>query len=317
MGRKTIRVCDTYYPILENLARGRVERYAVGDPDHSAGRLAFQVIVLPREGASWQHVQTLQRISKDNQNLPTVVRCYPFRDRIYLVTIWVDGCDLERVLKRSRRNKNRWPSVHQTCHLARGLAHGLHHINDLCNLVHGDIAPWNLIVTRKMRKLVLVDFGSAWAIERASSRQEGDGHSRGYAAPELADAPGVVNFRADQFSHSCIAYKMLTDRLPYDGLGGLAGTDRYRDAAIRLIPPSKCAIHRKRFSSRVWMKIDAAVCRGLALAPNDRYQGTKPWMRDWDSIVLAIEHPEAARPMEMAAHVIRSLFGRAGTTHDS
>ena len=316
MEHKTIRVGNTCYPILKTLARGRVERHQVGDPDRTFGGPAFQVIVLPRAEASWRHIKTLQRISRSNENLPMVVRCHPSRDRIYLVTIWVEGQDLLHVLDRLRRKDGKGPSVHQTCRLARGLAHGLHHINDLCSLVHGDIAPWNLIVTQKMRKLVLVDFGSAWEIERTARRDEGDGHSRGYAAPEMSGGPDVLDFRADQFSLSCVAYKMLTDRLPYDGLGGLAGTDRYRDADIELIPPSKCAVHRKRFSNRVWSRIDAVACRGLALSPNDRYLGTGPWIEDWDSVVLAIERPDLANPLEMASHVVRSLFGRTRTSHD-
>lgn len=307
--RETIRVGDTHYPVLKSLVRHPIERWLVGDPDRRNGGLKFQVMILPRKEASKQHLRALDRISRSHQNLPTIVRCHHHRDKIYLVTTWIEGRDLQHVLDRARKRSGKWPSVHQSCHLVRGLAHGLHHLNRQCSLVHGDIVPRNLIVTFKMRTLVLVDFGSAWAVERTARHREGDGLSPGYAAPERIEPNGVVDFRADQFSLSCVAYKLLTDRLPYDGLGGLAGTERYRDAALELIPPSKAAIHHERFPRRIWSKIDRLVCRGLALNPNDRYLGTRPWLDDWDEVKHAIEHPRISRPLRWTTDVFRSILG--------
>jgi serine/threonine protein kinase len=317
MENRRIRVGNTHYPILKTLARGRVERLLVGDPDRSMRVPAYQVIILPRNETSQQQITTLRRISKSNENLPTIVRQHAHQDRCYLVTTWIDGRDLEHVLNRLRQKKDRWPSVHQSCRLARGLAHGLHHFNDLCGLVHGDIAPRNLIVTHKMRKLALVDYGSAWAVERTADRKEGDGHTKGYAAPEMSDPAIVPDFRVEQFSLSCVAYKMLTDQLPYDGLGGLAGTEKYQDSKIALLPPSENAIHRKRFPRRVWAKIDAVICRGLALSPSDRYSDTRKWLNDWDEVILAIERPGLADPLGIAKQAVRSLFTLRRNTQDS
>lgn len=73
---------------------------------------------------------------------------------------------------------------------------------------------------------MLVDFGSAWPIERTARRELGDGFHASYAAPELQGATGVIDGRADQFSASVVLYEMLTGQLPYQW-GGKAGRPEF------------------------------------------------------------------------------------------
>ena len=90
------------------------------------------------------------------------------------------------------------------------------------NFVHGDIRPENLVLCREPNRLVLIDFGSAWPVEKTTARSLGDGVSEFYSAPEQLRDNRFADFRSDQFSASVVFYELLTLDLPYEGLGGKA-----------------------------------------------------------------------------------------------
>ena len=106
--------------------------------------------------------------------------------------------------------------------LLKGVAHALRHLHHRKNIIHGDVKPANLILTKRT-SLVLIDYGSAWPGERTTQRGGGDGFSPAYAAPELVRGNAAVDWRADQFSVGVILYELLTGKLPFGGLGGSVG----------------------------------------------------------------------------------------------
>ena len=202
------------------------------------------------------------------------------------------GEDLRTYLRRSRRDRHcRLGSV-QAFNLFRRFAHGLSHFHRRGNMVHGDLKPANLILCRDARRLIMVDFGSAWTVEKTMVRELGDGETAAYASPEQNQRQAFVDFRSDQFSATVIAYEMLTGDLPYDKMGGKAGRPENRsDFEGKLIPPSRCCRDQRPLPKGAWTKIDDVITKGLALDPEDRYESDKPWLNDLDEIDTILNRP--------------------------
>jgi len=285
--RNTIRYCGEDLPVLDTITvrkrqysvlrkvgrEGR--RYLV----HDRGVRDFrQILALPRADTSRQHIDILQRISQRNSNLPTILDFQSRDDEVHIVTTWVRGQDVKDYLRAVKDGDERWPSPTEVMKLCRGLAHGLRQMHRHRNIVHGDITPANLVLTRGPNLLVMIDFGSAWAAERSLRRSVGDGVTRHYAAPEqLIGSP--VDFRCDQFSANVVAYQMITGRLPYADMGGLAGTPENRSAyESRYKPPSELCPLRAKVPKRIWRLIDEIVGRGLALDARDRFPSDDLWI---------------------------------------
>jgi len=90
-------------------------------------------------------------------------------------------------------------------------------------VVHRDIKPENIMLEGKTRRVQLMDFGIAKAID--TSGDEGPGlTSTGmlvgtphYMSPEQASGEPNLDHRSDQYSLAVVAYQMITGSLPFDG----------------------------------------------------------------------------------------------------
>lgn len=225
--------------VTRQLSKAIRRRYLTFDPiagPHGALRI---VQLLPRDEATWQRVAVLQRLGQENGELPQILEYHRHGDEIATVEPWLEGDDLHWWVRKMRESQRQRLGTPETIRLMRGLAHALHHLHRRCNVVHADIKPANIIVSSKTRRLTLIDFGSAWGIEHTAHRREGDGRSDQYAAPEILANQRAVDFRADYFSLGVVCYELLTLQVPYDGLGGRAGSvssGAERDSLY--VPPS-------------------------------------------------------------------------------
>lgn len=140
------------------------------------------------------------------------------------------------------------------------------HVN---GIVHRDIKPANIVAHEYMggsRVYKLVDFGVANLRQTTDeTRLTGPDQFVGtvaYAAPEQLTA-GAVDARSDIYSLAAVVFEMLTGRPPF------AGDDVMTIVAGHLsTPPPR--IRSLRPDVPHWL--DAAVARGLAKAPSDRFQ---------------------------------------------
>jgi serine/threonine protein kinase len=196
---------------------------------------------------------------------------------------------LRSFLSAVRDGKTPRPSVSEVVRLVRGLVHGVSHYHRRTNIIHGDISPANIIISAGTKNLVLVDFGAAWPIERAAQREH-DAFTQPYAAPERIAMHASEDFRSDMFSLSAIAYEMLTLTLPYDGLGGQAGTPRlvakasgsYRD-------PSSVIPSRGRLTKKTLSLLDNCIGGGLKLHPDERFATSGEWLAAWDALHFSLK----------------------------
>jgi WD40 repeat protein/class 3 adenylate cyclase/tRNA A-37 threonylcarbamoyl transferase component Bud32 len=154
-----------------------------------------------------------------------------FDGDIYVVAMdWVDGTDLARLL-RDRGQPGLAPSS-VLAYLAQG-AEALTHLHSQePPVIHGDLKPANLILTKGGR-VKLVDFGMSSAPD-APRRRLG---TPGFRAPELA-ADGVPSRASDVYSLAATAFALLSGSAPSGVLPSWEGIDpaqaKQLEAALRL-----------------------------------------------------------------------------------
>ncbi|MBI2804408.1 MAG: protein kinase [Planctomycetes bacterium] len=141
----------------------------------------------------------------------------------FLVMEYVDGMSLARLVA-----KKGPLDVRFACNFIRQAARGLQHAFEV-GMVHRDIKPHNLMLTRKATVKIL-DFGLA----RLASESRAElglpplpdrpgltkiGDLMGtpeFMPPEQFSNPGGIDIRADIYSLGCTLYYLLTGKTPFD-----------------------------------------------------------------------------------------------------
>ena len=247
---------------------------------------------LPNTRETWKRVRVLQEIAKRSTELPQIIEFHRRDDEIILVQPWIEGNDLASWIGRMRRRERQQIGTPEALRLFRGLAHALRAIHHRANSVHADIKPANIIVSPNSRRLMLIDFGSAWQVEETVSRFEGDGQSEHYAAPEIVSGAKRVDFRADYFSLAAVCFEVITLELPYNGLGGNAGSfSETSESESLYIPPSKLSRESGKLQRSTWKAIDAFFEQALQLNPDRRFDTSSEWLSGWDRIADLARQP--------------------------
>jgi eukaryotic-like serine/threonine-protein kinase len=179
----------------------------------------------------------------------------------FLVMEYVEGVSLNRfVAKRGPLPPG------MACHFIRQAALGLQHAHGK-GLVHRDIKPHNLMLTRK-GQIKILDFGLARLSEAG-----GDGGSNtapnlvmgtpDYLAPEQARNSHDVDIRADLYSLGCTFYFLLTGKTPFAGDSPLAKVIAHTEATPEPVTGLRQDVPEE---------VAAIVARLMAKQPADRFQ---------------------------------------------
>jgi WD40 repeat protein/class 3 adenylate cyclase/tRNA A-37 threonylcarbamoyl transferase component Bud32/energy-coupling factor transporter ATP-binding protein EcfA2 len=220
------------YECLETLGAGGEAR-VVKALDRRHGRLVALKIRPPRGGRSREELLGEARILlaiSPHPALPLVREDF-FESGSYVVAMdWVDGIDLGTLLADRGRPGLAPSSV--LAYLAQA-AEALTHLHSQDPpVIHGDVKPANLILTRGGR-VKLVDFGLSSAPD-APRRRTG---TPGFRAPELA-AGGVPDRASDVYALAATAFALLTGSPPSGVRPSWEGIEREQveqlEAAIRL-----------------------------------------------------------------------------------
>lgn len=270
--------------------------------------------VMPDSPGAHQKITTLQRLTRGDNEVLQILACIRQDGQLWVVLPWVEGFNLRRVLRDIRERRKPRISAPEAVRLMKGVAHGLSHLHRRKQIVHADVKPANLVLTSRT-SLVLIDYGSAWPIERTRTRDEGDGVSLSYAAPELLRGDRRVDFRTDIFSVGVILYEMLTGELPYDGVAGraaLLSADSQPPPTLR--PASRLSPESDKLSQRIWRPIDALLDGSLALEPGDRYETSAAWLDAWRGAIGAIRNTKGVdHHSSLIVRVIDWLQDRIGS----
>ncbi|MBI1310096.1 protein kinase [bacterium] len=279
LGRKT-------YLFTKQLSSGPRRRYLAFDPVAGPGGALRIVQLMENSGDAWQRVGVLQRLSQHNPELPQILEFHRLKGEIGTVETWLEGNDLRWWIRKMRSSDRQRLGTPESLRLFRQLAHALHHLHRHCGVVHADIKPANIIVNNRSRRLALIDFGSAWNVERTNRRHHGDGRSDIYSAPEVLTNRTGVDFRADYFSLAAVCFETLALQPPYDGLGGRAGLPEYEDERGSLyVPPSELSREKDKLARFLWAAIDQLFAATLSLEPGDRPANGNDWLARWDAVV--------------------------------
>jgi serine/threonine protein kinase len=183
----------------------------------------------------------------------------------FLVMEYVDGISLDRFVA---KQKGPIPAT-LACQFIRHAALGLHHAHAQ-GMIHRDIKPHNLIVTRKGHVKIL-DFGLARLVQNDASESEVGGVTApnlvvgtpDYLAPEQARNSHDVDKRSDLYSLGCTFYFLLTGQVPFPGGSPfeklLAHTERTPKRVIDIRPD-------------VPKDIDELIWRLMSKKREDRFQ---------------------------------------------
>lgn len=137
-------------------------------------------------------------------------------------------------------------------------------------IIHRDLKPNNIMIDKKTRRPVVMDFGIVKFVGKSSSltQQGAVVGTPAYMAPEQAgDSAGEVGPHSDVYSLGAILYSMLTGRPPYE-----------EETALRTIlrvigpdmPPSPRTLH-----GYIPVGLDDICMRCLSKMPADRFASAK------------------------------------------
>jgi len=136
----------------------------------------------------------------------------------YLVMEFLDGEDLDHVLKREHRLP-----LHRAADLLMQACHGLAVVHQR-GIVHRDLKPANLFLTKRANGtevIKILDFGIAKlrcpdgdATATETGAAIGTAH---YMSPEQARGERDVGTRSDVYALGVIFYELLSGRRPHDG----------------------------------------------------------------------------------------------------
>jgi eukaryotic-like serine/threonine-protein kinase len=208
-----------------------------------------------------QEAHTLRQLEH-----PNVIPVYSAGDAngvLYIATRYVPSGDLVGVLA---GNGNRLPARH-VAEVIRQVAGALDAAHGKW-LVHRDVKPGNILVDTTVQPYghaYLSDFGlirDIAAPDRMTSTGVGMG-TPAYCAPEQV-AGRDMDGRADQYSLACVAFELLTGRVPYPGLSGPLAFAAHVNEPVPSAARANPAVH-------VPPAADQVLQRGMAKDPGQRY----------------------------------------------
>lgn len=291
--RGELRIRRRRYLILEHLGSRHRPRLLVDDPATRHLRVA---LILPTDSSTVQHLHVLRRLPQLAE-LPQILDYERQGEKTVVLLSWVRGIDLGQYITKISRHQTPAPAPYEAIRLIRGLAHALHRLNQHAQIVHADLKPQNLIITRKTSRLVMIDFGSAWPMEKTLYQVPGDGRSPIYAAPEIQSGTPQLATLADQFSASVILYQLLTGEIPYAGLGGQAGRPGYESEFNENIPSvSELSRSVQQLPKHLGQSLDELLSRGLALDVDQRFPTNNAWLDAIENLFLSLKLQRSGQP---------------------
>ncbi len=220
---------------------------------------------------------------------PNVVKIYAvdsFKGIHFAAIEYIDGQSVQKWLDHLTQF-----SIADAVHITIVCLEALKHAHAE-NMVHRDIKPDNILITKK-GIVKVADFGLAKAMdEDVSMTQSGTGLGTPlYMAPEQARNAKHVDHRVDLYALGATLYHMLTGKLPFTGT-----------TALELIMAKEKGTYPTARSVRAEIpeRLDLVIDKLMAKDPNHRYKSCDDAMRDLAALSLhgeTLSFIEGAEPV--------------------
>jgi formylglycine-generating enzyme required for sulfatase activity len=222
--------------------------------------------------------QTAARLN--HPNLAQALRCFEANGTAYLLMPHYEGEALDRLLARGGTL-----SVEETLALARPLLDALDYLHRN-GLVHQDVKPANILVTRDGRP-ILLDFGASGGVEPGKIPRGPRHGSEGYAAIEQYAQDDATGPWTDVYGLAATLYRCLGGHIP-------APAPERRDALVAGQPdplpellPELLPDLAVRNASGAPHALAEAIAAGLTLEPAARPRSVAEWRRQFGAATVA------------------------------
>ncbi|MBI2388343.1 MAG: serine/threonine protein kinase [Deltaproteobacteria bacterium] len=225
-------------------------------------------------------------------------------DTLYFSMELVRGDNLQRLVEAHAAQGVRVP-LHRALTLVRQIAEGLSAVHAV-GLVHRDVKPENVVIEASTGRPVLVDFGLA-STQRAlqiRSREKVVAGTPAYMAPEqalLRPSGEFVTARTDVYALACMAFELLTGRLPFEERSVEAMIAKHASA------PSPAP---SSFDAAL-APFDAVFARALAKSPDGRHESVRAFAAELEAAgakLIAFEPPPGSEPRPEADTGVASVL---------
>src|SRR5919197_4843017 len=253
-----------YHAALDRLVAVKVMNSVVWDAA-SAARF-------PREA------RTIARLSH-----PNIVSVFDFGEHEgvpWMVVEYMPGGNLGEALLAGESF-----SPQETLLLLRGVAAALDYAHG-AGVVHRDVKPSNVLISKDGAP-VIADFGLSKIAQEASLTASGTvSGTPTFMAPEQATG-APAGPQADQYALAVMAYLLLTGRYPFEGSNPVELLYQH----VHAQPPAASAQN-----SRLTANVDAALGRGLAKQPHDRWPNCGTFVEAL-AAALGVRHHAPGEPV--------------------
>ncbi|MCA3011027.1 MAG: serine/threonine protein kinase [Myxococcaceae bacterium] len=279
------------YTLIRKLATGGMAEVFLARADGPMGFQKRLVVkrILPHLGEDPRFIEMFlseARLAAE-LNHPNVVQIFDFgqADGQYFIAMeFIDGPNL-RALNRAARETEGPLSLPMCARIIALAAEGLGYAHDLkdqrgvaVNLVHRDISPDNVLVSRS-GAVKVVDFG----IAKASTQQHltRDGVIKGklaYMPPEqLAREP--LDRRADLFALGVVLYELVCGEMPFDATSEVS--------IIQAILGSEPLVRASAKRADLPQALDVIISKCLEKRADDRYATCHALQRDLERFIAS------------------------------
>lgn len=228
----------------------------------------------PEACARWRHEHAVLQ----GLDSPWIVRSLGLHDdghRLMLVLEDFGQCHLGQLVQRQRLDLN------ERLALAQQLAQAVSDVH-AARLIHGDLAPKNVLVDVPTLRLKLCDFGLSSRLDH-EQRREHDAFLRGTLETMSPEQTGrttlEVDYRSDFYSLGVTLYHLLAGQLPFQASDPTA----LLHAQLALVPRP---LHE--LDPGIPAALSVVVHKLLAKHPDDRYQSSFGLLHDLDLCAQAL-----------------------------
>ena len=185
----------------------------------------------------------------------------------YYVQEFIEGVNLKEYIKKHPLH------IDDAINLAKMLLKASQYLLKF-DLVHADIKPENIIVTKRGEKLIfkLIDFGSMTPIYSTATRVG----TPSYLAPERF-SQSAISESTEIFAIGVTLYEALTQKLPYGEIEPFS-TPKFSKAKMP-----------HQINSKIPLWLSSIIMRAIEIEPKKRYQ-------NYSEMLYELEHPNKVKP---------------------